>query len=574
MGQRSCPIDRPWLSHYDAGVPASLHPYPQRPLFEFLRDAARERPDHPAIIFKGRRISCRELDALSDGFAAALAGLGVGKGDRVALLLPNSPQFMIAEIGAWKAGAIVVPLNPIYTTHELEGPLKQSGAETIVVLSAFYARAKQAQPATRVRRVIVTNIKEYLPPILAVLFTLFKEKKEGHRVAPEPGDLWMQDLLERHKGAPPPDVPVSHDDPALMLMSGGTTGVPKAVLGLHRCPVAAGLQLQAWSAALRRDWDDVILLPLPLFHVYANVGVQALALVGHNALALIPNPRDVDDLIATIRRVRPSFVAAVPALFVALLNHPKVKSGAVDLSVMRLCFSGAAALLAETKKRFEAVTGGRIIEGYSLTEAMMACTVNPVKGVTKVGSVGMPLPDVEVMVVDPDNGENTMPTGEVGEVLVRAPQLMPSYWENESETASALRSHGPGGPWLHTGDLGYLDEDGYLFLVDRKKDLIKASGLQVWPREVEEVLATHPAVADVGVAGVPDAGRGEMVKAWVVVRGGETTSEAELRAFCKERLAPFKVPRAIEFREQLPKSLVGKVLRRQLVAEERQKQGR
>lgn len=564
-------MNRPWLAHYDSGVPASLEPYPARPIFEYLRDAARERPDHPAVLFKGARLSCAELDARSDAFAAALVELDVRKGDRVALLLPNSPQFLIAELGAWKAGAIVVPLNPIYTASELEGPLATSGAETIVVLSSFYQRLKQARPATRLRHVIVTNIKEYLPPLLRVLFTLFREKKEGHRVSIDAvaGDLWMTDLLGRHRGAARPRVSVSPDDPAVMLMSGGTTGTPKGVIGLHRAPVAAGLQLHTWFAPVCRDWDDVILLPLPLFHVYANMGVQSFALVGHNPLALVPNPRDVDDLIATIQRTRPAFLAAVPALFVALLGHPKVQRREVDFSSIKLSFSGAAALLAETKKRFEELTGGRIIEGFSLTEAMMACCVNPGQGQTKLGSVGMPLPDVDALIVDTETGETELPAGEVGEVLLRAPQLMPSYWENPEETATALRSHGPGLPWLYTGDLGYLDADGYLFLVDRKKDLIKVSGLQVWPREIEEVLASHPAVAEVGAAGVPDAARGEMVKAWVVLRSGQTATEADLRAFCKEKLAPYKVPRQIEFRQQLPKSLIGKVLRRQLVAEER-----
>jgi long-chain acyl-CoA synthetase len=496
--------------------------------------------------------------------------MGVRKGDRVALLLPNCPQFMIAELGAWKAGAIVAPLNPIYTARELEGPLAQTGAETIVVLSAFYPRVKQAQPGSRLRRVIVTSIKEYLPPVLGVLFTLFKEKKEGHRVAIEPGDLWMRDVLREHARSPRPAVAVSASDPALLLMSGGTTGAPKAVLGLHRSLTIAGVQLKAWSDGVRRDWDDVIMLPLPLFHVYANAGVQALGLVAHNPLSLVPNPRDIDDLVATIHKVRPAFLAAVPALFIALLNHPRVKSGAVDLSAIKLCFSGAAALLAETRKRFETLTRGRIIEGYSLTEALMACAVNPVAGTAKIGSVGMPLPDVEVKIVDSDSGQRELPTGEMGEVLIRAPQIMPEYWQEPAETANVLRDRGDGRPWLHTGDLGYLDEDGYLFLVDRKKDLIKTGGLQVWPREIEEVLASHPAVAEVGAAGVLDPGRGgEMVKAWIVLRRDHTASEADLRAFCKERLAPFKVPRAIEFRDQLPKSMVGKVLRRQLVAEER-----
>jgi long-chain acyl-CoA synthetase len=561
--------DRPWLEHYDPDVPASLEPYPSKPIFEFLRDAVRDRPNHPAILFKGHRISCRELEDASNAFAAALAHLGVRQGDRVALLLPNCPQFLIAELGIWKLGAIVVPLNPIYTDRELEGPLVASGAETMVVLTPFYERIKSGQPRTRLTRVIATAIKEYLPPVLRVLFTLAREKKEGHRIKLRSGDYWFQDLLAAHRRARAPGNAIGLDDPSLMLMSGGTTGTPKGVLGHHRSAVAAGLQLHAWARGVCRDWDDVIMLPLPLFHVYANVGVQALALVGHNPLALVPNPRDIDDVVATIARVRPAFLGAVPALFVALLNHPRVKARRVDFGSIKLCFSGAAALLAETKKRFEDLTGGRIIEGYSLTEALMACAVNPVRGPNKIGSVGMPLPDVELLIVDADVGERPLPLKEVGEILVRGPQVMTSYWENPEETANVLRSHGPGRLWLHTGDLGYLDEDGYLFIVDRKKDLIKTSGFQVWPREIEEVLATHPAVAEVGVAGLPDSARGEAVKAWVVLRSGMSVSEADLRAYCKEHMAPYKVPRRIEFRDSLPKTLVGKVLRRQLVAEER-----
>jgi long-chain acyl-CoA synthetase len=560
---------RPWLAHYDPGIPSTLAPYPDRPIFEYLRDAARERPRHPAVVFKGRAISCGDLDALSDAFAAALADLGVRKGDRVALLLPNSPQFLIAELGAWKAGAVVVPLNPIYTAHELEMPLTDSGAEIVIALSSFYTRVKQAQTAaTHIRRVIVTNIKEYLPRHLRVLFTIFRERREGHRVRLQTGDLRFADLIERHRGSSAPRVTVSAADPAVLLLSGGTTGTPKAVPGMHGALVAAGLQLHAWAGLVCRDWDDVILLPLPLFHVYANAGVQPFALIGHNPLALVPNPRDTNDLVSTIARVKPAFLGAVPALFIAMLNHPKVQRRKVDFSSVKLSFSGASALLADTKQRFESLTGGRIIEGYSLTEAMMACTVNPVRGQTKDGSVGMPLPDVEVMIVDSESGETRLGPGETGEVIVRAPQVMPSYWRNPGETTAALRTHGPGGAWLHTGDLGYLDADGYLFLVDRKKDLIKASGFQVWPREIEEVLAAHPAIADVGVAGVPDADRGEMVKAWVVLRAGHSATEAELRAYCKERIAPFKVPRAIEFRTHLPKSMIGKVLRRKLIEEE------
>jgi long-chain acyl-CoA synthetase len=555
----------PWLGHYDAGIPQTLGPYPERTLLDDLAEAVAERPGAPALLFKGRAVSHGELDRRSDAFAAALTALGVARGDRVALLLPNCPQFLIGELGAWKAGAILVPLNPIYTEQELEGALARTGAETIVVLTPFYRRVKAVQPRTALTRVVATNIKEYLPPLLRVLFTLAKERKDGHRVTLEEGDLWLGDLLERHQGGPRPPVAVGPGDPAVILMSGGTTGTPKGVVGLHRHYTITGRQLGTWLQAGTTPWDDVIMAALPLFHSFASIGIQSVALRNHNALALVPNPRDLDDLLATIGKTRPTAFSGVPTLFNALLHHPKVRAGKVDFSSIKVCFSGAAPLLAETKRRFEELTGGHIVEGYSLTEAMLACAVNPVEGPNKIGSVGMPLPDVEMRIVDPDSGAR-LPAGEVGEVLIQAPQLMAGYWDDPRETASTVREH-DGGRWLHTGDLGYLDEDGYLFIVDRIKDLIKTHGYQVWPREIEEVLATHPAVAEVGVAGVPDQAKGEVAKAWVVLAGGQRASVEELRAFCRERLASYKVPATVEFREELPKTMVGKVLRRALTAE-------
>ena len=553
-----------WLQHYDQGVPETLGPYPERTLLDDLGDAVAQRPGAPALLFKGRTISHGELDRLSDAFAAALVRLGVAKGDRVALLLPNCPQFLICELGAWKAGAVVHPLNPIYTEHELQGALGRTGAETIVVLTPFYGRIKAVQTRTALTRVVATNVKEYLPPLLRVLFTLAKERRDGHRVRLREGDLWLGDLLDRHREAPRPAVPLAPEDPAVILMSGGTTGTPKGVVGLHRHYTITGRQLGTWLQAGTAPWDDVIMAALPLFHSFANIGIQSVALRNHNAIALVPNPRDLDDLLDTIEKTRPTAFSGVPTLFNALINHPRVRAGKVDFSSIKVCFSGAAPLLAETKRRFEELTGGRIVEGYSLTEAMLACAVNPVEGPNKIGSVGMPLPDVEMRVVDPAGAR--LPAGEVGEVLIRAPQLMAGYWDDPEETAATVRT-ADGERWLHTGDLGYLDGDGYLFIVDRVKDLIKTHGYQVWPREIEEVLASHPAVAEVGVAGVPDEARGEVAKAWVVLRPGQQAGAEELRAFCRERLAPYKVPATVEFRAELPKSMVGKVLRRALTAE-------
>jgi long-chain acyl-CoA synthetase len=553
-----------WLEHYDQGMPVTLGTYPERTLLDDLADAVAQRPQAPAALFKGRTVSHGELDRLSDAFAAALAGLGVAKGDRVALLLPNCPQFLLCELGAWKAGAVVHPLNPIYTEQELQAALGRTGAETVVVLTPFYGRVKAVQPRTALTRVVATNVKEYLPAPLRVLFTLAKERKDGHRVRLQEGDLWLGGLLDRHRDAPRPDVPVAPEDPAVILMSGGTTGTPKGVVGLHRHYTITGRQLTTWLQAGTAPWDDVIMAALPLFHSFANIGIQSVALRNHNAIALVPNPRDLDDLLDTIAKTRPTAFSGVPTLFNALLHHPRVRAGKVDLSSVKVCFSGAAPLLAETKRRFEELTGGRIVEGYSLTEAMLACAVNPVEGPNKIGSVGMPLPDVEMRIVDPAGAR--LPAGEVGEVLIRAPQLMAGYWDDPEETAATVRTS-DGQRWLHTGDLGYLDDDGYLFIVDRMKDLIKTHGYQVWPREIEEVLASHPAVAEVGVAGVPDEAKGEVAKAWVVLRPGRQAAAEELRAFCRERLAPYKVPATVEFRAELPKSMVGKVLRRALTAE-------
>jgi long-chain acyl-CoA synthetase len=558
---------KPWLAHYDPDVRSSLAPYPNKTLIDYLDLLAREHPSRPAVLFKGNRLTFGELQAQSDAFAAALVRLGVGKGDRVAVILPNCPQFLVAEFGIWKAGAVVLALNPTYSERELEQMLTSTQAETVVTLTLFYSRLKKVQRHTRVRRVIATSIKEYLPPVLRWLFTLVKEKREGHRIRLEEGDLWLQQLVRRHQRDPRPVVSVGPDDRAVILPSGGTTGTPKGVVGLHRHYVAAGLQLYEWTKSAKQPWTDVIMLPLPLFHVYGNVGVQPLAFVGPNPLSLVPNPRDLNDLLATIKRVKPAFFNGVPTLYTAILNHPLVRAGKIDLSAIKLCFCGAAALMAETKKQFESVTGARILEGYSLTEGMMACCINPVQGTNKIGSIGMPLPDVEVRIVDAESGTRELPTGEVGEMILRAPQYMTEYWNNAVETSETLRVHDEGAPWVHTGDLAYMDEDGYLFIVDRKKDLIKTSGFQVWPREIEEVLAAHPAVMEVGVAGVPDDMKGEVAHAWVVLKRGAQASEDQLRAYCREKLAPYKVPARIQFRTELPKTMVGKVLRRALVAE-------
>jgi long-chain acyl-CoA synthetase len=555
--------ERPWFAHYGADTPRSLAPYPERTLLDYVSDHATAHPDHTAVIFSGARLSYGELEAASDALAAALAAGGVRRGDRVALLLPNSPQFVIAELASWKAGAIVVPLNPLYSEQELTDALNRVGATVVIVLTRFYGAIKRIQPKTKVARVVATNIKDYLPRVLRLLYTLLRERREGDRVTLHDGDARLLDLIAHFTGTAPPRQRPGPHDTATLLLSGGTTGTPKAVMGSHRGYIEAGMQLRAWLHSILTDRHDTILLPLPLFHVFANAGAQGIAFIGGNSIVMVANPRDIDTLMKTVRNSRPDILIVVPALLNAMLDHATVRSGKADFSSIKGCFSGAAPLLVETKRQFEELTGGRIVEGYSLTEAFMACIANPLdRG--KPGSVGIPLPDVEMRVVDPEAGERELPRGETGEVLIRAPQLLPGYWDNEEETAIVLRQFGEGPPWLFTGDIGYLDEEGYLFLVDRKKDLINVSGLQVWPRDIEEVIAQHPAVADVAVTGVPDARRGEVAKAWVVVRSGATLTDADVRDWCRERLARYKVPAHVEFRETLPRNAAGKVLRREL----------
>ncbi|MDW8317129.1 MAG: long-chain fatty acid--CoA ligase [Anaerolineae bacterium] len=560
---------KPWLKNYDKGVPATLQPYPRKTLIDVMRETASQRPQHPALLFKGASISYGELDRLSDALANALVNIGVKKGDRVALVMPNIPQFVISEFGVWKAGAIAACVNPLYTGFELEHALRECGAETAIVMTRFYKTVKEVQPKTGLKRVVATSVKEYLPSIKRVLYGLLKEKKEGDHIELQSGDYWFQDLIAQGSKAGRPSVVVDPDDNAIILFTGGTTGLSKAAVGHHQGLVMSGMQIYAWFKNILKDYEEVFLTALPLFHVFANAGVQTAAFMCRGTMALVPNARDLVDVMKTIEETKATFFPSVPTMFNAMLNHDLVKQGKVNLKSIKLCISGASALLKETKDRFEALTGSRIVEGYALTESMMAICCGPVEGKYKVGSIGMPAPDVSVRIADVSDPSKTLPFGpdNVGELVMSAPQLMRGYWQRPEATAEMLRDGE-----LFTGDLGYMDEDGYLYIVDRKKDVIKPSGFQVWPREVEEVLAMHPAVMECSVAGIPDPQTTEAVKAWIVLRPGMTATAQEIQAFCRERLTGYKVPRYIEFRSALPKSTVGKVLRRELVREELEKQ--
>ncbi len=558
--------ERPWLKHYDPGVPFRIE-YPPVPLFYFMEEAARKYPDRPCTIFKGAHISYAEMNALTDRLAAGLAELGVKKGDPVGIFMPNSPQFVMTFYAILKAGGVVVATNPLYTPREIEHQLNDAGVEIMLVMSNFYNLVKQAQPKTRLKKLIVSNIKEYLPPVLRILFTLAKEKKDGHHVELVAGDVWLKDLLARHTPAERPKLTIGPDDLCIFQYSGGTTGVSKAAVSQHRNLVANTLQIKSWMTELA-EGKEIVLMAIPLFHVYGMVAGMSFAIASAASMVMVPNPRDMQDVLTSIAKYRPTIYPGVPTMYNAINNHPDVIAKKVDVSSIRGCISGSAPLLRETKERFEALTGGKLVEGYGLSEAPTATHCNPLLGETRSGSIGIPLPDVEAKIVSLDDGSTDMAVGEIGELVIRSPNVMKGYHNMPTETANSLR-----GGWLYTGDIARMDEDGYFFIVDRKKELIKPGGYQVWPREVEEVIKENPKVLEVGVAGVPDAYRGETVKAWVVVKPGETLTEEDVRAWCKERMAPFKVPTSVEFIKEVPKTTVGKILRRELVRMDKEKRG-
>lgn len=557
--------ERPWLKHYDPGVPHSID-YPSVPLFYFLEESARKYPDKPCTLFKGATITYAEMDALTDRLAAGLAELGVKKGTPVGLCMANIPQFVIAFYGILKAGGVVVAFNPLYKSREIEHQLNDSGLEIMIAMSMFYRTIKEAQPKTALKKVVVTNIKEALPGLLSFLFTLTKEKKGGHRVELGEGDVWLQDLLAKYTPEDRPKLDIGSEDTAIFQYSGGTTGVPKAAVALHRNMVANTLQIRACLPEIEIG-NEVVLMAIPMFHVYGMVAGMSFGVSAGASLALAVNPRDMGDVLGLIAKHRPTIYPGVPAMYNAINNHPDVINGKVDVSSIKACISGSAPLMRETQVTFESLTGGKLVEGYGLSETPTATHCNPLQGLRKEGSIGVPLPDVDARIISLEDEITVLSPGEIGELVVKGPQVMKGYHNMPTETANALREG-----WLFTGDIARMDEDGYFYIVDRKKELIKPSGYQVWPREVEEVIAENPKVLEVGVAGIPDAYRGETVKAWVVLKNGETATVDEIRAWCKERIAPFKVPTQVEFRDELPKTTIGKILRRELQRQEKERQ--
>jgi long-chain acyl-CoA synthetase len=554
-------VATPWLDSYPPGVPHHVD-VPTTSLARLLADAARDYPHAPAMHFEGRTTSYAELADESSRFAGALASLGVTKGTRVGLVLPNCPQAVVAIFGVLRLGAVVVQNNPLYTEPELEHQLGDAGVEVVVCLDLFYQRVKAVRERLGIREVVVTSMLDVLPLLKRALAPWTKRGRRASATVggQEPVRRWRE-LLRRADTAPEAAVDPA-TDLALLQYTGGTTGVAKGCMLSHANLAANVEQVRAWFP----DADpghEIVMAVLPFFHVYGLTVGLLLGIRLRAALVLLPR-FDLGQVLAAIDHYRPTLFPGVPTIYAAI-NHAVAKGGH-DLSSIKACLSGAAPLPMEVAERFERFSGGRLVEGYGLSESSPVAIANPLYGKRKAGTIGMPLPDTLARVADPEDPSRTLPVGESGELAISGPQVMLGYWNRADESAEVLRDG-----WLLTGDMAMMDEEGYFTIVDRKKDLIISSGYNVYPREVEEVLYQHPKVQEVSVAGVPDSYRGESVKAYVVLRPGEQASVEELRDFAKSRLAAYKVPRVVEFRDELPKSMVGKVLRRALVEEDRAK---
>jgi long-chain acyl-CoA synthetase len=542
-------------------------------MHHFLENAASKFPDRSATIFGNvvhqlggalmdAKLSYRQLNEQVNRLANALTAMGVKKGDRVALYLPNCPPYVIGYYATLKLGAIVAPNNPMYVPRELEFQLKDSGAETIICLSRFYPNVQKVRANTKLKNVIVTNVKEYFPPFLKTLFTLAVEKKEGHRVTLEAGDHWFQDVLTSAP-ATKPTVEVKPEDTAVLLYTGGTTGIPKAAEITHKNLVANTVQAVAWLGA-SIEKQEVFLTALPLYHSYAMTTCMNAAVYLASPMVLIPNPRELEHVLKSIDRHKPTLYPGVPTMYVAINNYPELSK--YNVKSIKACMSGAAGLPVEVQKKFQDLTGARLVEGYGLSEATPVTHANPVFGENRVGTIGLPWPDTDAKIMDIDTGTKEMPIGESGELVIKGPQVMKGYWNRPDETAQTLR-----GGWLYTGDIAKMDADGYFQIVDRKKDMIIVGGFNVYPRDVEEVLFQHPKILEATVAGIPDPKSGERVKAYIVLKPGQTATAEEIMEYCKDNLTGYKRPAAIEFRDSLPKTMIGKILRRQLVEEEKAK---
>ncbi len=551
-------VDRIWLKSYEAGVPATLS-YPKVPVHHFLEENARRFPNHAAVLLTAQQFSSvltyRQVDQLANRFANALIWLGIRPGDRVALQLPNFPQFVFGFYGALKAGATVVPVNPLYKAHDLETVLANSGARVILTLPRFVPSLSEVVAKTSIESIIATEVYDFFPFPWKQL-AWYKMRKE-----PRPGGVLRLPALLRSASPKPPGLTVKGDDVAILQYTGGTTGVPKGAMLTHRNLVANFTQMRNWLTDLK-EGQERFLSVVPFFHVYGlTVGLNTAISVASTVICVVMPLLDARLIAEMIARHRPTIFPGAPVIYLAINQLKDVQR--YNLKSVKVCVSGSAPLPVEVQSEFERLTGARVVEGYGLTEASPGTHVNPVYGTHKVGSIGLPLPDTDVRIVDAETGEREMPQGESGELVIRGPQVMKGYWNAPGETAATLRDG-----WLYTGDIARMDEEGYFFIVDRKKDIVIVGGLKVYPREIEEILHEHPKVKEAAVTGVTHKVRGELLVAQVVLKDGVTGDPKQVRRelleFCRQRLVPYKVPRRIEIVSALPKTWIGKVLRREI----------
>lgn len=558
---------RPWVRYYEQGVPAQLD-IPDHPLTWLLDQTVSKYPSQTAIIYYGTKLSYAQLSSLANRFATGLQKLGIEKGDRVAIALPNLPQYPIAFYGALRAGAVVVPTNPLYTEREMQHQLADAGARAIVMLDDFYPVVRAVRSQTPLEHIILTRPTDYLPPMLQTLYPLSQlntkhpeprlTDKERHG---DPMLHTMSDMLQSHaqKGIEVFNLPVqaSGDDLAVLQYTGGTTGLAKGAMLTHRNLLANAIQTRYWTPQAKTA-REVTLCVAPFFHSYGLTVGMNLSILAAATMVLLPRFKSAD-VVKAIRQYRPTLFPGIPTMYLAIMNEAGKHTE--QLSSIKYCISGAAPLPTKIQADFEAITHGKLVEGYGLSEAGPVTHCNPLTENNRHGSIGLPLPNVEAAILNRETGE-MLPVGEVGEIMVKGPNIMRGYWKRETETA-AIFSNG----WMHTGDLGMMDADGYFYIKERAKDMIIAGGFNIYPREVEEVLFQHPSILEAAVVGVPDEYRGETVAAFVVLKPGVAASEAtrkDILAFCEKNLTRYKLPRILEFRTSLPKSLIGKVLRREL----------
>ena len=555
-------MEKIWHKFYEENVPKTLD-YPQISVSELLDKAAFKFPGQTALIFFGNKISYQDLQCMVNRLAHAFTELGTKKGDRVALVLPNCPEFVIVYFAALKMGAIAVPTNPLYSLREMEFQLKDCGAETVVILDVLYNKYKNVLDKSPVKKCIITSIKDFLPLTKGLVFPIKQWFEHvDHKVEEKEGIFFFKKLLNSNKEISKP-VLIDMEDLALLQYTGGTTGISKGVMLTHRNLVANAYQGRLWASVLKEGQEKALLV-LPLFHIFAlTVGLNISVLLGAS-IVLLPQFK-IREVFKSLENYKVTFFPAVPSLFVVMNNAPQLIKK-YKLSSLRFCLSGGAALPAEVLEKFEKMTSTKIYEGYGLSEASPLTHVNPFSANRKAGTIGMPLPETDMKIVKGRLFERSQSPEHEGELLISGPQVMKGYWNNPDETKKVLNKG-----WLHTGDIAKIDEQGFCRIVDRKKEMILVGGNNVYPREIEEILYEKPEIQEAAVIGLPDKSRGEYIKAFVVLKEGASLKEEDVLKFCKENLSHIKVPRKVEFRDELPKSLIGKVLKRVLKEKELKK---